>query len=356
MKKNRLKALNCVLVDNKIYFVALELNIIYSLNMDTYEIEFMEELPKEPMIKDKLYGNICYCCEKIVLAPLNAEKIWIYDLQHKKWSGIELFEEERRIPYKFFGIVPYNNYVYMFGHYYPGIIRLDINTFSIERIELVDERIDLDNKKRDGFFNLNFVRRGGWLYTPVLQTNQIMKLELETGKYKLIPVGSNENQYVGIAWDGEYYWLPPRKNGPYVKWDGNQGNIEYNLPEEFSKEQYYFSSSFLVDNKLVFCGFAGKTIEFKIDKPQNISIQNRNIVFYKKIDDITYILQEDNGNLFVHRTGEEEQQIHYVYNIDKLQAILDNNLFGTEEFEFSSIINENSVISLEIFTNYIAEK
>ena len=77
-----------------------------------------------------------------------------------------------------------------------------------------------------------------WLYTPILQTNQILKLELETGSYELISVGDRENQYVGIVWDGDAFWLAPRKNGVYVKWDGYHQVIEYSLPSEFDQRMY----------------------------------------------------------------------------------------------------------------------
>ena len=33
-------------------------------------------------------------------------------------------------------------------------------------------------------------------------------------------------------WDGNNYWLSPRKNTSIVKWNGNDHVIEFEIPEE----------------------------------------------------------------------------------------------------------------------------
>ena len=106
-------------------------------------------------------------------------------------------------------------------------------------------------------------------------------------------------------------------------------------------------------NKVVFCGFAGKTMEFTIEHPENALIQDRNIIFCKKINNMTQILQEDNGGIYIQRQNEEEKRIDCFFDIDKLEEILQKYLFETEE---SSMIKENSVVSLETWTRFITKK
>lgn len=353
MGKIHLRATNCALVGDKIYFVSREVNLIYTLNLNTYEIEIMENMPEEIFLHEDLYGNIVYSYGKLILVPLCAEKIWIYDFEVKRWAAVEFQSNERNIQYKFFGAAAYRNYVYMFGHYYPGIIRLDVNTNSLKRIELPVGVNGHSYENKDGYFNWDYVIKDKWLYTPMIQSNRVLKLDLDTENYELIALGNSNNQYAGIAWDGRYFWFPPRGNGVYVKWDGGKEIMEYRLPKGFEESQYYFSGCYLSEHKLVFAGLQEKTLEFDIDKPEKAEILKRTIDCYKKADDGTVVFQDTAGTVFIQKEHREEKSINCCLDDRECWTFLEKKILDAGGIETFGTFTESVFFSLESLMKHI---
>lgn len=355
MKKINLKAMNCAVNGNQLYFISSEFNLIYVLNLETNEFQLFDNLPQEKFMQNNLYGNIIYTSGEIFLIPACAENIWIYHIEKKAWNEVRLDENERKLQYKFLGAVLYQEYIYMLGHYYPGIMRLNINTKEIERIELPFLQTN-NGREQDGYFNWDYVIKEDWLYLPLLNSNHVLKLNLRTEAYDLISIGNCRNQYSGIVWDGNYFWLPPRKNTAYVRWDGDNEVKEYSLPKEFEKKQYYFGGAYVIGNKVVFSGFREFTLEFAPNMPKETRVLNRRNNFYKKIDNTTVILQDDKGNIFIQKENEAEKKIICQVDDSQLQDMAEKHIFMTKEFKKKELIVENPFISLTNWLNHIDVK
>ena len=352
MKKSKLRAEKGVIVDNQVYLVSADVNMIYTLNLDSYEISFFENLPDEEFWRAQLYGDIIYYEDQLILVPLMASKIWIYDIKQNIWTGIELSAAEQKLKYKFWGGVLFGDCVYMFGHYYMGVLKLNLKNNTIERINDSFKK-EVDEKQiKDGMFNRNIVLMDGCIYTPFLPTNKIFRWNLVSGKYDFIEVGSKDNRYSGIVWDGKTFWLPPRKNNRYVRWDGKKEYIEYDLPQEFQKDSYYFDGAYKVGQQIIFSGFDSFSVQFDIDRPHIGEVIEKGFLFMINIDDKRLIGQDTLGNWFIKR---EETYLEINSQIDdnKLQKIVFNELMKSRGLQEAGVITENQVISLETWIDNI---
>lgn len=286
---------------NKAYFVCFEANVILKMDLFDLSIDVLDSYPDENFDNVGLFGNLLYVNNKLVLVPLMANRIWIFDIATSKWDSINLDESINGLRAKFFGAIPYDKYVYLLGHYYEGIIRLDLSNKSIELIPIHISR-DIEN---DGLFMWDYCMDNNLCYIPSLLTNQVYILNLENGSINVRDIGSNKNRYAGITWDGQFYWLAPRRNGSYVRWDGKDGFIEFDLPNGFENDEFYFLGVYMDGDEVVFPGMIGKsmTLRFNKESPTDVKIINEGYSFYKSIDD-TQILQDRNANLNI-RMGDK---------------------------------------------------
>ncbi len=328
---------NCTRVDNELFFVSSERNILYSMDLNNKEIRILEEYPdEEDYDQPALFGNILSYNHKLILVPLVAKKLWIYDLINRCWDSILFDEDISSVVYKFFGSFIHNQYIYLLGHYYKGIVRVDIENKTIRKIDM-DLR---ENRKNDGFFFWDFIIKNNHCILPSLSSNQIVDFDFKTNQTRYIDIGGRNNQYVGITWDGKYYWLSPRRNGKYVRWDGMEEVIEYELPSCFDTDDYCFIGAYMNGDEVVFPGMLGKfgTISFSKDKPYDVCVRNKSILTYKRIDDL-FIQQDDNSDIFIFN-GKDKCTVHPMINKDNENRIRKERMI----IKYKRLLNTHNII------------
>lgn len=300
--KKKLMFLSCAEKGEELFFVSSEVNLLCAMSVENQKIRFIDNCPEEIFSQSSLFGNVACYNNKLILAPLMAKNIWIYDFETSFWEPIKLNENIANVSFKFFGMVPFRNQVFFLGHYFNGIICVDIDDRSVHEIPINN----IDNEKTDGLFLWDYVIRDKLCYIPSLKSNQVIILDLETKKIEYRRVGDNNNRYVGITWDGSSFWLAPRRNGKYVRWDGDSNVTEHNLPEEFNKDDYYFIGSYMDGDNVVFPGMINRLGSLVFDKgtPQDTRIIKEAVSFYKSLDN-KFIKQNMDGELVIKDSNKE---------------------------------------------------
>ncbi|MDE5759050.1 MAG: hypothetical protein K2H85_10635, partial [Allobaculum sp.] len=115
---------------DKLLCVAMDANIVYTIDLRNGEIGLLYNIPEEDFFSARLIGSVIVCEEQIFFIPYHAKKIWIYDSRNEKWKGIQLNHESCRA--KFWNAHLFENYIYMIPSKYPAIVRINIYTFEIE--------------------------------------------------------------------------------------------------------------------------------------------------------------------------------------------------------------------------------
>ncbi|MGN0247299.1 MAG: hypothetical protein ACI4DK_15210 [Lachnospiraceae bacterium] len=356
MKFYDLYAENCMLFDNKAVFVAKQLNMIYMLDLTSGEVKIVGSIPEEDMLEERLIGDIKYWNNQIIFIPLNAKKIWIYYVELLEWHGIEF--EENISPdckYKFMGSYLYKDQLYMFGFGYPGIVILDLNNHGINYIDMESKENEQLKNNSDGcFWGMNYVIKDGTIYLASLRSNGVLKFNVETLEQEWVFVGNSSNRYIGIDWDGKYFWLAPRTNGNIVKWDGDSTIEEYPLPRGYEKKRFYFHGVCTCDENILFHGYAGKTLEMSFQGTCRMRVLDDKISLYKKIDDIRIIKVSD-GIVWIF---DNIQKVHNKYEckINNLQfwEFISWN-FKHHSMVIDNTINENNMLNLPLLLRLLNE-
>ena len=348
VKQIKFKALNCVEVNEKFYFINSELNRLYSINKADRVVEIVGMIPEEKLFGKFLFGNIVECMGKLFLAPLYAKKIWIFDLQEEKWKSIKLPKPIESVEERFFGAISYGKKVYMLGHKYPGIVIINAENYNVEYRQASEETCKCDYAN-NGFLNWDYVIKDSFLYTPILCRNAILKINLANDKMEEIQIGDDDCKYVGLAFDGNYFWLAPRIGKKIIRWDGIHHIEKFLLPECYDDGKYYFGGSFFCNGEIVFTSFEGMTYKFDPLKPSNYCIDNTRIIFYIKTSSDMFIIQDDEGNIF--KVGKKKERLECKYNSSIFsQYIVDNIVLSNEE-----VVRETEMFSLnnllQVLTN-----
>lgn len=357
MKLYDLCAENCLIYEDKAVFVAKQLNMIYMLDLTTREVKIVGSIPGEDFFGERLIGDIKYWNNQVIFVPLNAKKIWIYCLECSEWQGVTF--EQNLSPdcnYKFMGSYLYEDQLYMFGFGYPGIGILNLNDHSIKFIDVtVGENEQLKTASDGCFWGMNYVIKDSKIYLASLRSNMVMKFNVETLKKEWISVGSSSNRYIGMDWDGQYFWLAPRTNGNIVKWDGENFVEEFPLPNGYGNNRYYFHGVCADDTKITLHSFAGKTLEVFSKETCKMKVLEEKILLHKKINDMKTIKICD--GVFEIYDCIQKMQNKYECKINNLQF----GEFVSANWDIycaimSNSVTENNMIDLELLLKILKQK
>lgn len=335
----------------KLYFVSKDTNIIYCIDSNTGEIEFIDCVPEENIFGERLCSKILLWNEEMIFIPVNAKKIWRYNTVTKKWKGVGL-EKYGQKKNKFFQAIIYKNSLFMFGCSCPAIFLLNLVT---DQFVLIESPFDYLNKKKgyfdDIYFKGNFVRRGTEIMIASCMDNSIMKFDMRSKKAFFYEVGNKKNQYSGIAWDGENYWIAPRYKTHIVRWDGKEDIEEIELPQKELEAETGFLGVVVRNSGLIIPG----------KKRYSIVVNRIKGNFYIDIIPKAYILfkrMEENllsidlyGNLTI-ESNEKRRVFKCVTSVNSLRKFQLKKI-DIFQIEFTDIKYESSSFSINDYINGI---
>ena len=187
------------------------------------------------------------------------------------------------------------------GANYPAIICMDMMTNKLTYLEEAYKHFEYKRKQlADGYVRNDYVQDGDYFYVASTLSNEVLKFCMSDCSYEWIEIGNKENRYVGIAWDGEKFWLAPRNGGAVVMWDGEK-SIEYNLPQIQGMSGSIFLGCICDDEKIIMPGneWRGKTVTFRKDNPSDMTVLPDRYSFYRKVSNEMIVYQTLEGNITI---------------------------------------------------------
>lgn len=340
---------DCIQIDRKLLFVARDINLIFSLDMDNGKTELIDSIPEEDLFANRLSAKIVSWKQKLIFVPFNAKKICIYRKNTREWNGLPLKSVGNEdIPLKMFQAIPYQNKVFLIGSNYPAIVCIDAETEELTYFDKVYERLRGRRKELgDCYVRCDYVKINDCFYMASALNNKVLRFDMSNCQYSWIEVGNDINRYSGITWDGSNFWLAPRQNTAIVKWDGGKEVTEYPLPKGFEKECIHFLGAVYDGTQIIMPGIEGsKTISFTEAHAETPTVWPEQYSFYKRINDNYIVSQAVNGYLEVLDVNGKTER--YLCATDK--KIIDN----TNHNRSASILNtmqkkpyiENQIINL----------
>lgn len=290
---------DCVYVANRIYFFSKDWNGLFVTDIESGETRLLSTIPEEEVLAGRLCAGIMHFNGKLVLMPMHARKIWIYDLENDQWRGIEREYMANGDLYKeIFRAVAYRNNFFLIGSNYPAIIKMNIDTLEIEYWTEPYKFLLSTKSKRDGFFRCDFLLKNNELFLASCINNYVLRLNLDSSDFIWCEVGEKNFRYSGITWDGEFYWLSPRTGTPIVKWDGKKDVEYFPLPERYDNATNNFLGVQYNNGRLVFPGMLQKyTLVINPRVPYDMEECEGQYLFYRCDDEGRVFSQSVDGLL-----------------------------------------------------------
>lgn len=211
----------------KIFFPAYDHNCLYSMNKKTYEIEYIARIPELELVGKRTFFSVAYYNESIILIPFYKYSIWVYDLKTQKFSIFSIkkngdFDVTIDMPEEalFSSYSIYNNKLFVFPHYYPAIIEIDMEEWTINYNQKPIVELNVKKKNAQPFVT-NVFTQCEYAYCAIANSNNILVYNMKNDDYVIHAVSNSSCGFNGIFKDGNNIVLTPRLTGAVLLWDEN---------------------------------------------------------------------------------------------------------------------------------------
>lgn len=224
------------IVDNEMWFVTTELQLLCKCELGSGQISVMAEIPEVPHSYLLRYIGIVNYDNKIILVPRRGDAICIYNRDTN--SFIKYYFNQEYVTDCFGGIVLHDHYLFLTPLDYPAVVRFDILAGKFEYfIECISDMMrNIKKLKSRSAFTWTVGTYGDEFFLASSWSNQVLCFNMETLQYNIHEVGLSENMWRGIVSDQENSWLIVYDSPKIVKWNRKTGETkEYNsFPDGFT--------------------------------------------------------------------------------------------------------------------------
>lgn len=211
-----------VKVDNNIWFPADNRNALYKYNVQTKEAEWIGSFPNETSFDYTLFLDVQIYKTKLFFIPHTAIRLHIYDMEENKFESLAIPEVIDN-PLLFTQGIIYEDYLYLIGYKYRGILRLDLKNYQFEALDHwvgeFDRRFRTD--KKYGLMGKESTLIGSKLYIPCTQSNVVIEFDVCSNRYQFYEVGNKKNKYMSVKRIGDRLLLLTFDK-VIVLWNGEQ--------------------------------------------------------------------------------------------------------------------------------------
>lgn len=342
---------DCVRVEESLIYMSKDMNMVCSLNLKDEKVRILGSIPEEVFCGGRLASKIVHWNDELFFVPLQAKKAWRYNLKNNQWSSLELKENKKAvIRYKMLQALRYDKKLFLIGNMYPSIVCWDLMTGETRNFDKVYDVLKEEKKDVvDGFLRSDYVRIDDIFYMASCLTNLVLKFDMKTCAYEWIAVGGKDNKYSGIAWDGEKFWLSPRRNGTLVCWEENGGTKEFLLPKDFNPQNEFLTGIICENDQIKIIGCYGMgilTLSKKDLKKHHISEETYS--FVKKNENEATVFQCADGQIITKSPlGDEKKYLNIIEQEKVLEYLKKENINLIDALTKYKCV-ENGIVGLSL--------
>jgi len=217
--------------ENVLYFTEYRFNAVFSYNLLTDQMRLIAVLEAEKDEGKRLFGEIIYDKDCLYLIPFMAKNMYKIDLANKNTVSICVKQSEVKCAKglsccAFSSAHLYDDSIYMFSSLTPTVMEYKIYSGEIVYYDNwwnENDYILCENEK--AFFRKTYIHQN-CIYAPLCKTNAVLIMNITDKLINVIKIGSRNNGFSGICFDGNVFWLSPRRNGMITRWDEKDGEIQ----------------------------------------------------------------------------------------------------------------------------------
>ena len=281
--------------EGELWFFAKYFNGLLKLNIETGEMNIVSKIISYEYQKERLFVKLLEYQNLIVCIPMSAKEIWIYHIMDDIWESIPIHDKDDISGFgKFFQAFIYCNKVYMIPAFYEKIVILNLESYKVEYIEFLDFEAKKEQEiNKDSYFRSSYAIVDNILYLASCNDNRILKFDLRTHINEWLSLNVSTSRFAGVIYDGNKFWLAPRKQGNVVIWDGDKCCKELIIPQ---LPEAYYQGIIINKSEMIISGQSecGNII---INCNKTIQTSKEHYLFNLILDDGYRVSLEHNGLL-----------------------------------------------------------
>ena len=245
---------NGIVYEERLWFVGLNDNGIYSMNLETFEAELICRIPWEDVSHKKMqYGKIVRYENKILLVPWFATRIAVFDMQEKKLRYIEYAVEKCGSGNCFYDGVLIDHKIFLVPTSSEKIVCVNMITETIDYVSesLIDKLSLPEGKRAFAIGGTSLI--GKYILFTMMFNNLIVKYDTETNEITTDAMDDLEDGGTGILSNSNGFWIIHRKKNEILYCDTKMKQIiALNVfPEDFvGNTLWNFYHGFVFDEDL----------------------------------------------------------------------------------------------------------
>ncbi len=350
-----------VIKKEKMYFFSYHVNGLFECDISGGTSKLLAIIPDENLLEQGLYCTIACNNDTLILVPFKARYIYEYDICTDKLKQIDLDLKDDM----YFSHIESKEYIVFLPCVGKKIIRYSKINGKYDVFNDWYKQINTYHKKGNQLFRSGAVLLKNKLFIPCWRIPVIIEFDIHNGKTIAHKIKCSQNGFIGMDYDGEFFWAISEFTKTVVKWEPSNENVtEYDLlvnelkvdDDAFMQFQSLYSDIFDYDDYMLAIPWAANTF-IKINKkdgtfkPFNSGrLNNNKFIKSVRIENKVYCnCYQDNSKYVIDlaTSNVEEIKVYVPENYDDVYNIVDlkNN---RDIFE-----NQNS--TLEKFINSISD-
>lgn len=194
-----------------IWCTAGNYGILFRVNINTGKMDYISEISAEEFRKKRLYSDIQRYNEKLLLVPISANTITIYNIDSKTFDEIKLEEPKENFhlyksDYKFSRCIIYGAFAYLFSITFPAIIRIDLTNYNVRYLDQWIGFFEgkVINKKHVYFRNI--YNNNNKIYFASCCSNLVVEFNMKKETFSMYEVGKYDDCFSDIVFcEGKIY-------------------------------------------------------------------------------------------------------------------------------------------------------
>lgn len=245
---------NAVVYKNNLWFVGLNDNRIYRMDIKTFQATVECRIPWEKLSEKKnQYTTIVKYKSKIFLIPRQASKIAIYDMECKKIKYINYTDKKCGSGALFIDGILKDHMLYLIPSSYDRVVCVDTETDKIvKRSSSLNEMLNLSEDKRAYAFG-GVALEGKYILFTVIYDNKIVKYDTELNIFEILEAKDLSDGGSGILSSSHNVWIIHKAKKKILCYNKaiKKTNVINLFPERFINREWNFHQGFIYDNDLI---------------------------------------------------------------------------------------------------------
>lgn len=194
--------------NNEIWFMHGKINILMKYDMETQNTSVIGIVPGEEIFKENLYANVYKYRNTLILVPCWAREIAIYYIDEERFVKIKLQDIEKYVGKLLFcNVFSYGKYLYCIPYSYRAIVKIDMESFTLEYDTAWVEPTLKEVNNKDFYFNNAAQITDTELALVCVNTNKLFQYDMSKDKMQITKIAEASDDFTTVACTAENIFL-----------------------------------------------------------------------------------------------------------------------------------------------------